>query len=90
MLRGSIEGGQEKIRVNVQMSDLTKNEIIWSEIYDFKKNEDIFEIQDNLGNSILRQLQVKFHYAGFDHNISRNPEVYKKFVYGEAALNSSF
>ena len=88
ILRGSVQEGQGKMRVNVQMSDLSKNEIIWSEIYDFKKNEDIFEIQDDLGNSILRQLQIKFHYAGFDQNISRNPEVYKKFIYGEAAFQN--
>ena len=86
ILRGSVQGIQGNFRVNVQMSDLTKKEIIWSKIYDFRNNEDIFEIQDELGNSILRLFNVKFA-GGFDPNISRNMAVYKKFVYGQSAFN---
>jgi tetratricopeptide (TPR) repeat protein len=68
------------------MSDLSKKEMIWSKIYDFKNNNDIFEIQDELGNSILRLFNIKFS-GGFDSNVSRNAEVYKKFIYGESAFN---
>ena len=86
ILRGSVQGVQGNYRVNVQMSDLSKKEMIWSKIYDFRNNNDIFAIQDELGNSVLRLFNVKFS-GGFDHNISRNAEVYKKFIYGESAFN---
>ncbi len=86
ILRGIVQGIQGNLRVNVQMSDLSKKEMIWSKIYDFKNNNDIFEIQDELGNSILRLFNIKFS-GGFDSNVSRNAEVYKKFIYGQSAFS---
>ena len=89
ILRGDVQGGQGKFRVTVQLSDLSINETVWSEIYDFNKNKDIFEIQDKLGLSILKQLQIKFKSGGFAYNIiSRNPEVYKKHIYADSAFKT--
>ncbi len=86
ILRGIVQGIQGNFRVNVQMSDLSKKEMIWSKIYDFRNNNDLFEIQDELGNSILHLFNIKFS-GGFDPNISRNMEVYKKFIYGQSAFS---
>ena len=88
MLRGSVQGVQGNYRVNVQMSDLSKKEMIWSKIYDFRNNNDIFEIQDELGVSILRQLNVQFSQGGQDQDISKNVEVYKKFIYSQSAFST--
>ena len=88
ILRGSVQGVQGNYRVNVQMSDLSKKEMIWSKIYDFRKNNDIFEIQDELGVSILRQLNVQFAQGGQDQDISKNVEVYKKFIYSQSAFST--
>ena len=88
ILRGSVQGVQGNYRVNVQMSDLSKKEMIWSKIYDFRNNNDIFEIQDELGVSILRQLNVQFAQGGQDQNISKNVEVYKKFIYSQSAFST--
>ena len=88
ILRGSVQGVQGNYRVNVQMSDLSKKEMIWSKIYDFRKNNDIFEIQDELGVSILRQLNVQFVQGGQDQDISKNVEVYKKFIYSQSAFST--
>ena len=86
ILRGIVQGIQGNFRVNVQMSDLSKKEMIWSKIYDFRNNNDLFEIQDELGNSILHLFNIKFS-GGFDPNIYRNMEVYKKFLYGQSAFS---
>ena len=86
ILRGIVQGIQGNFRVNVQMSDLSKKEMIWSKIYDFRNNNDLFELQDKLGNSILHLFNIKFS-GGFDPNISRNMEVYKKFIYGQSAFS---
>ena len=88
ILRGSVQGVQGNYRVNVQMSDLSKKEMIWSKIYDFRNNNDIFEIQDELGVSILRQLNVQFAQGGQDQDISKNVEVYKKFIYSQSAFST--
>ena len=88
ILRGSVQGVQGNYRVNVQMSDLSKKEMIWSKIYDFSNNNDIFEIQDELGVSILRQLNVQFAQGGQDQDISKNVEVYKKFIYSQSAFST--
>jgi len=88
ILRGSVQGVQGNYRVNVQMSDLSKKEMIWSKIYDFRNNNDIFEIQDELGVSILRQLNVQFAQGGHDQDISKNVEVYKKFIYSQSAFST--
>ena len=88
ILRGSVQGVQGNYRVTVQMSDLSKKEMIWSKIYDFRNNNDIFEIQDELGVSILRQLNVQFAQGGQDQNISKNVEVYKKFIYSQSAFST--
>ena len=86
ILRGDVQGGEGNFRITVQMSDLSKNETIWSNIYDFKDNKDIFEIQDELALSILSQFQIEFRSGGIHQDISRNPEVYKKHIYAEAAF----
>ena len=88
ILRGSVQGVQGIYRVNVQMSNLSKKEMIWSKIYDFRNNNDIFEIQDELGVSILRQLNVQFAQGGQDQDISKNVEVYKKFIYSQSAFST--
>ena len=88
ILRGSVQGVPGNYRVNVQMSDLSKKEMIWSKIYDFRNNNDIFEIQDELGVSILRQLNVQFAQGGQDQDISKNVEVYKKFIYSQSAFST--
>ena len=88
ILRGSVQGVQGNYRVTVQMSDLSKKEMIWSKIYDFRNNNDIFEIQDELGVSILRQLNVQFAQGGQDQDISKNVEVYKKFIYSQSAFST--
>ena len=46
------------------MNDLIKKEIIWSEKYDFKDKNDIFEIQDLLTASVLKELELKFTLGG--------------------------
>ena len=63
IVRGNIQGNSDKLRVTAEMTDVVKNAVIWSEIYDFKKADDIFEIQDAVSLSILRASRVKIDFA---------------------------
>ena len=86
ILRGNIQGSAQNLRINVKMNDLEKNEVIWSEVYDFKNKDDIFEVQDLLASSVLRELELKFSIGGSGDALSENPEVYKRQLLGWSAF----
>ena len=69
ILNGSVQGHSKNYRVFIELTNITNNEILWSEIFKFKNIEDIFDIMDNLGVSVLRALNLKFSIL--DHLISR-------------------
>ena len=70
------------------MTDVVKNAVIWSEIYDFKKADDIFEIQDAVSVSILRASRVKIDFAPAEP-VSKNAEVYKMHLKGGALFRQN-
>ena len=86
ILRGNIQGSAQNLRINVKMNDLEKNEVIWSEVYDFKNKDNIFEVQDLLASSVLRELELKFSVGGSEDALSENPEVYKRQLLGWSAF----
>jgi len=88
VLGGGIQVSGNKTRINVELKDLTKNEIIWSEIYDFSE-DDIFNIQDKLGSSILSNLQIEITRGGVESTALKRlytPEVYKNRLLGGTAF----
>ncbi len=56
ILRGSNQVSGDKIRTTVELSDIIKKKIIWTEKYDFVL-DDIFEVQDSISSSILNKLK---------------------------------
>ena len=79
VLGGGIQVSGNKTRINVELKDLAKNDIIWSEIYDFSE-DDIFNIQDQVGSSVSSQLQVEITLGGVESTAVKRlftPEVYK-------------
>ena len=86
VLRGNVQGTPKNLRINVAMNDLEKRETIWSEIFDFREQGDIFEIQDLLAASVLKELELKFTIGGTGTGYSQNPEVYKRQILGWSAF----
>jgi len=79
VLGGGIQISGNKTRINVELKDLGDKKIIWSKIYDFSEN-DIFTIQDKLGNSVLSNLEVEITRGGVETSAIKrlySPEVYK-------------
>jgi TolB-like protein/class 3 adenylate cyclase/tetratricopeptide (TPR) repeat protein len=88
VLGGGIQVSGNKTRINVELKDLAKNEIIWSEIYDFSE-DDIFNIQDQVGSSVLSHLQIEITMGGIESTALKRlytPEVYKNILLGTTAF----
>ena len=55
ILEANIQVSNPKLRVNIKLRDLHKNEVIWSESLDFE-DKDIFDIQDSISDSVLANI----------------------------------
>ncbi len=90
MLEGTIQVVETKTRINVLLTDLKKNEVIWSEIFDYR-DQDIFEVQDSLSNSILENIipGVLSLTVGDTHSKRKFlPEVHINRLKGRVAFDS--
>jgi len=58
LLEGSVQWSGEKIRIRVQLIDVTSNQAIWAETYDLDKVEDLFEVQSSIAESIAAKLEA--------------------------------
>jgi adenylate cyclase len=88
IVTGNIQGNSNKLRVTAEMVDIVENVVIWSEIYDFKKVDDIFEIQDAISLSILKASRIKIDFAPAEP-VSKNAEVYKMHLRAGALFSQN-
>ena len=56
-IQGSVQSFGKNTRLTVELNDLSKNKVVWSDKVDFLL-DDIFKVQDEIGNKILGQLQI--------------------------------
>ena len=88
VLNGTTQAAGNKVRVNVELANIVRNNVIWSEVYDFSE-DDIFEIQDKVGNSVLGHLgQEVIAGSATAGRRFKNPEMQKNFVTGQVAYQS--
>ena len=57
VVRGSVQTFSDQSRIQMQLTDLKLNKVVWSEKVDFSLNQ-IFEVQDSIGDKILTHLQI--------------------------------
>ena len=79
VLRGNVQGAGNKIRISVEIIDLKKESILYSNIYDFDKTKDIFDLQDEIALSILKATRITSKYAR-PELASNDPEIYKMHI----------
>ena len=87
LLEGSIQVVKAKIRISLKLRDLSKNEVIWTEIFDFE-NQDIFDVQDSISNSILKNIIPEAMALTVADSRTRNkfsPEVHLNRLKGRVA-----
>ena len=58
IIKGTIQTVLNQSRLNLQLVDLKQNKVVWSDKNDFDL-KDIFKVQDEIGNKILKHLQIK-------------------------------
>ena len=58
VLEGSVQKESGRVRVNVQLSDVSTGHHVWAERYD-RKLQDIFAVQDNIMREIVVTLDVQ-------------------------------
>jgi len=66
---GNLQVQANQLRLNAQLIDVKKNEVIWSNRFDFEL-DDLFEIQDNISEEILNNLSIELT-IGTAHQDSR-------------------
>ena len=57
IVRGSIQTFGNNSRINLELTDAKENTVVWSNNIDFEIS-DIFKAQDEMGNEILKYLQI--------------------------------
>ena len=70
ILEGSVRKAGNRLRVTVQLVDVTTGNTLWSERYD-RELADIFEIQDEISKSIVDALKVVL--TGEQETVTRKP-----------------
>ena len=56
-IQGSFQSFGSQTRLTLELNDLSKGKVVWSDKVDFLL-DDIFAVQDEIGNKILEQLQI--------------------------------
>ena len=69
IVNGNLQVQSGELRLNIQLTDLMKNDVIWSERFDFEL-DNLFDIQDQLSEEILNSLSIELT-IGTAHQDSR-------------------
>jgi len=56
-IQGSVQSFGKNTRLTIELNDLSKSKVVWSDKVDFLL-DDIIKVQDEIGNKILGQLQI--------------------------------
>jgi TolB-like protein/Flp pilus assembly protein TadD len=85
ILEGSVRRIGNRVRVNVQLINAANDEHMWAEDYD-RDLTDVFAIQTDLSQQIVRELQAKLsptEKAQIERRPTENAEAYLAFVQGQ-------
>ena len=57
VIRGSVQSIRNLSRIQMQLTDLSLNKVVWTDKVDFAPQE-IFAVQEKIGDKILAHLQI--------------------------------
>ena len=83
----AIQVSGEKIRLSVKILDLSTEQTVASEAYEFLE-ADVFEHQDKIADLALQQMSMMDHSSGSNRRISNDPIIYKKHILAQANMLS--
>jgi len=79
VLEGSVRRAGNRVRVTVQLVDVSNGFHLWSERYD-RQMEDLFDVQDEIARAITERLKVTL--SGGVKRSTENPEAYQLYLKG--------
>lgn len=79
VLEGSVRRDGEELRVSVRLVDAKDGSQLWSQEFD-RTLGDVFAIQDDIGNEVLRRLRGTFSVRPRERARSTKPEVYDLYL----------
>ncbi|MGA9882893.1 MAG: protein kinase [Candidatus Acidiferrales bacterium] len=88
VLEGSVRKAGNRVRITAQLINVADGYHLWSERYD-RELKDIFEVQDDIANSIADRLKVALKGGGQQATIkpgTSNLEAYQLYLKGRALL----
>jgi TolB-like protein/AraC-like DNA-binding protein/Tfp pilus assembly protein PilF len=88
-LAGSVQKSGEQILIMVQLTDISKNQIIWSEKY-IRKLSHIFQIQSDIANQVAANLETvitKKEKEQIEKMPTQNMEAHAWYVIGRYLLD---
>jgi len=88
VLEGSVRRAGNRVRVTVQLVDVSNGFHLWSERYD-RQMEDIFDVQDEIARAVADRLKVTLAGSQTGRLVkapTRNMEAYELYLKGRALL----
>ena len=87
ILEGSVRKAGTQVRITAQLIQVDNGFHLWSETYD-RELTDVFAIQDEIANEILKQLRTKLldNQAGLAEAKRTSPEVYELYLQGKQRI----
>jgi serine/threonine-protein kinase len=79
VLEGSVRRAGNRVRVTVQLVDVSNGFRLWSERYD-RQMEDLFDVQDEIARAVTERLKVTL--SGGVKRSTENPEAYELYLKG--------
>jgi serine/threonine protein kinase/tetratricopeptide (TPR) repeat protein len=88
VLEGSVRRAGDRVRITVQLSDVTNGFQLWSERYD-RELKDVFDVQDEIAKVIAERLKVTLTGGKDDRLVEQatpSIEAYQLYLKGHALL----
>jgi TolB-like protein len=89
VLEGSVRKAGNRVRINAQLIETATGGHVWAERYDGNM-DDIFDVQDEIGEKIVAALQVRLtagEAAAAQRHITENVEAYELYLNARAVFN---
>ena len=87
IIKGFVQGTETRLRALIQMTDTNTNETIWSDVFDFEKNSEIFDVQDSISVAILSKLNVDLNSVtnALERDFS-NPKAFQNYIFARSKM----
>jgi len=80
VLEGSIQKADDRVRINTQLIDASNGNHIWADRFD-RKTADIFKLQDEIIENIVRKLALKINQTEREHVFSKQTDNLEAYDY---------